>query len=210
VGALSERLWNAHRDTVRACREHPFVRALGDGTLPEAVFRRYVAQDAFYLRGFFRAYALAAARLERPAHLEAFHEFMGGALEEMRMHARTAERLGIDLDAVVPFEATRSYVGHLSDLGWHGTAGEILAAMAPCMRLYAHLGVELSAGLEAGTAHPYREWIEAYSGGEFVDLCDRLESLLGELAADTIRVREAYAFSMRCELAFFEAAWKGE
>ena len=49
------------------------------------------------------------------------------------------------------------------------------------MRLYAYLGRELVR--TCGPQHPYRRWIEAYSGEEFQGLAERLEALrtaLGE------------------------------
>ncbi|WP_370276222.1 hypothetical protein [Exiguobacterium sp. SH5S4] len=36
---------------------HPFVRALGDGTLDEAKFRHYVMQDSYYLNQFSKVQA---------------------------------------------------------------------------------------------------------------------------------------------------------
>ena len=41
---------------------HPFVVALGEGTLPEAAFRHYLIQDYLFLIHFARAYALAGTR----------------------------------------------------------------------------------------------------------------------------------------------------
>ena len=37
---------------------HPFVRQLGDGSLPEAAFRAYLVQDYLFLIHFARAWAL--------------------------------------------------------------------------------------------------------------------------------------------------------
>ena len=42
---LSHTLWHTNLDLARACREHPFVRGLGDGTLPRARFAAYIGQD---------------------------------------------------------------------------------------------------------------------------------------------------------------------
>ena len=54
-------LWMENADLVAAAVGHPFVRGLGDGTLPRERFAGYVAQDAFFLESFARAYALALA-----------------------------------------------------------------------------------------------------------------------------------------------------
>ena len=48
---LHETLWEANQDLARRCLAHPFVGGLGDSTLDQSAFKRYVAQDAF-----FRAY----------------------------------------------------------------------------------------------------------------------------------------------------------
>ena len=45
--------WNAYVD-------HRFVRQMGEGTLPEPVFRTYLVQDYLFLIQFARAWALAA------------------------------------------------------------------------------------------------------------------------------------------------------
>jgi thiaminase/transcriptional activator TenA len=81
--------------------------------------------------------------------------------------------------------------------------GEIVAAMVPCMRLYTFLGIELAAFRDSD--HPYAHWIETYSSDEFRGLCERLESLLDEVAADSPRIREAYRHALKCELDFFSA-----
>ena len=70
---LHDTLWNENAELARRCLEHPFVQGLADGTLDRDAFRRYVAQDAFFLRAFFRAYGLAAARCDDFDHARRFH-----------------------------------------------------------------------------------------------------------------------------------------
>jgi len=203
-GTLHERLWEESRDLAGACLEHPFVRGLRDGSLPAEVFGRYVAQDVYYLEAFFRAYALAAARCEgRHSAAVAFHRLMGGVLQELEMHAGHAASLGLDLSAVRPHPATRAYVDLLLEVAWKRGLGPTIAVMTPCMRLYAFLGRELAAHLWPG--HPYREWIETYSGPEAEELAGALEGLLDELAEDAPEIHRLYRRAMECELAFFAA-----
>jgi thiaminase/transcriptional activator TenA len=192
------------RDLVQACRNHPFVRGLGDGSLPQASFSRYVAQDAFYLGAFARSYALAAARCRNLEDFAIFHELMGGAMSEIETHRKYAAELDIPLEGVRPYPETLAYTRFLLGLAWTAGVAEILAAMTPCMSLYAHLGSELSRG--GVPEHRYRRWIETYSSEEFATLRDRVEALLDRHATDTASVREAYIYAMTCERDFFSAA----
>jgi thiaminase/transcriptional activator TenA len=176
------------------------------GALDPDVFRSYVGQDVYYLRAFVQGYALILARLEQAEHQVLLHELIGDALREIEMHQQHAAELTIDLDAVTPLRATEDYVNHLLDVGWNGDAALTLAAMTPCMRLYAYLGEHAVADGPPAEDHPYRSWIEAYSDPGFHELTVQLESLLDELATDTPELHKVYRRSMECELAFFEAA----
>ena len=209
--ALHETLWNENRDLAAACRNHSFVRGLADGTLDSEIFKRFVAQDAFFLRAFAQAYALAAARSREIETMHAFRELLDGVAQELELHARYSESLGIDLDRVAPYRATLAYTDFLLATAWHSELDQIVAAMTPCMRLYAYLGKELGKELAAETAggsrasHPYREWIETYDGAEFQASAVRLEALLDRLATDRPEIRQAYRYAMECELRFFSA-----
>ncbi len=200
---LHKSLWRQNADTTQRCLEHAFVRGLADGTLDRDVFRQYVAQDVFFLHAFFKAYALAAAKCDDFERARIFHELMTGVLSELKLHASYSAKLDINLDQVKPYVATSAYTDFLLRAAWHGSLAEIMAAMVPCMRLYAHIGSELVTSLRPG--HPYQDWIKAYSSDEFRQLCSRLESLLDEVAADCPAVRDAYGHAMQCELDFFSA-----
>jgi thiaminase/transcriptional activator TenA len=47
--------------------------------------------------------------------------------------------------------------------------------------------------------------VATYSGPDFLALVARVESLLDSMAEDSLAVRDAYAYAMRCELNFFSA-----
>ena len=197
-------MWKENAGLARASLEHRFVRGLGDGTLPLGSFREYVAQDAYFLESFARAYALALAHSPDGEGMREFAGLVAGVLEELRLHEGYAEGWGVKLNEVEPTAATMNYADFLLSTASLKSVGETCAAMAPCMRLYAFLGQSLA---EEGydPQNPYAEWIETYADEGFEGLATKLELLVDRYAADTPGVHAAYRRAMELELAFFEA-----
>ena len=202
---LSAQLWSDNSDLAAATLAHPFVQRLGDGSLDRETFAGYVAQDAFFLESFARAYALALARSTDTPTLLALADLLSGVREELGLHSSYAARWGIDMAGVEPTPATLAYTEFLLATAATSGLAVIFAAMTPCMRLYAYLG----ASLNADTAGPYAEWVQTYADPEFDALAARLEKLLDAQADDSPAVRGAYRRAMQLELGFFEAAFGG-
>lgn len=202
--SLARVLWAENTALARAALRHPFVRGLADGTLPAERFAAYIAQDAFFLESFARAYALALARSPDRRGVDAFADLLGGVRDELRLHGSYAARLGIDLTAVAPAPATLAYTDFLLATAAIGGPGQTCAAMTPCMRLYAYLGQSLAAAPSRDT---YSEWITTYAAPEFDTLAATLERLLDAYSTDVDRERALYRRAMRLELDFFEAAY---
>lgn len=198
---LSKKLWGQNRDLAAACLENPFVRGLASGKLDKEAFKRYVAQDAFYLGAFRKGFALALARSDDLAQAKILHGLMAGVLEELNLHKEYSKKLGIGLDDVEPMPATRAYTDFLLRVAWQGSVGEIIAAMTPCMKLYAWLGAELKKTRDPET--PYKEWIDTYSAQEMQELAGKMERLLDETAPDNEVIADLYRYAMECELQFF-------
>lgn len=202
---LSAALWAGSADLARAALAHPFVTGIADGSLPRDRFAGYVAQDAFFLEAFARAYALGVAHSRDRETLETFTDLLGGVRDELRLHDGYAARWGIDLADVEPAPATLAYTEFLLATAALGDVGETCAAMVPCMRLYAFLGQALAPRADG----PYREWVDTYADPGFEQLAATLERLLDRIAPDTPAVRRAYRRAMQLELDFFGAAAEG-
>lgn len=199
---LSAQLWSDNADVAAEVLAHPFVRFLADGSLPREVFAGYLAQDAFFLESFARAYALALARSPDTATLLTLADLLTGVRQELGLHASYAAEWGIDMAGVEPLPATLAYTEFLLATAATQDLGVIFAAMTPCMRLYAWLG----ASMDADAAGPYAQWVQTYADPEFEAIAVALEKLL-DGQADTPAVRRAYRRAMQLELAFFEAAF---
>lgn len=199
---LAKTLWQANADWAERILAHRFVQGLGDGTLPLASFKSYVAQDAYFLEAFARAYAFCLANGTSHQDLHEFAELIAGVVEELKLHKGYAERWQVELAGVTPIVATQAYVGFLLTTARRGNLGDTIAAMTPCMRLYAFLGQSLAAKPVAPT---YGEWVKTYADPGFEALAARLEALLDRHASDNDVVRVNYRRAMELEYGFFDA-----
>ncbi|KUI03778.1 TenA family protein [Mycobacterium sp. IS-3022] len=199
---LATELWTENAEVVAEVLANPFVRGIGDGSLDRDLFAGYIAQDAFFLESFARAYGLALARSSDTATLLTFADLLAGVREELGLHASYAASWGIDMAGVEPAAATLAYTEFLLATAATGDLGVVCAAMTPCMRLYAHIGTTL----DADSAGPYAQWVQTYADPGFEEVAALLERLLDQHADDVPAARTAYRRAMRLELAFFDAA----
>jgi thiaminase (transcriptional activator TenA) len=197
-------LWNDNRDLALASLNCDFVQGLKSGLLPADKFKAYIAQDAYFLDAFARAYALAIAYSPDRNGLYQFLELLNGVVYELKLHQQYADRWKVDLSKTIPGPSTTAYIDFLLDTARSGRVDETCAAMTPCMRLYAFLGQELnkSGGREN---NQYADWITTYGDPGFEDLASTLESLLDRYAIDEDSVKRIYRQAMKLELNFFTA-----
>ena len=200
----AEELWKRNRDTADACLTHPFVQGIGSGDLSRERFRVYVAQDAYFLEAFARAYALALAKSPDREGIAVFKDLLVGVFEELTLHEGYAARWGVSLEPE-PLPSTSTYCDFLLRTASLEPVGHTAAAMAPCMRLYAFLGQQLAPKLNPES--PYREWVKTYASADTEALASRLEALLDRYRGDPEHLAWLYRRAMELELAFFQAAW---
>jgi thiaminase/transcriptional activator TenA len=203
-------IWNAQL-------EHPFVRGIGDGTLPEDAFRYFLLQDYVFLVEYARLLALGCARAPSLAAMRRLAELAQSVLTgEMELHRKTAAEWGIaaeELERVEPAPATRAYTDFLLKTATLGDFGELAAALLPCIWGYSELGRALADGPRPADDRHAR-WIDEYASDEFAELAAWCRALVDDAAAGAgaetrARMREAFLESSRHELAFWEAAWRG-
>ena len=200
--SLAGSLWQANTDLAERILAHGFVRGLADGSLPIDSFKGYVAQDAYFLEAFARAYGFCLAYSSEREDLKSFADLIAGVREELELHNSYARRWQVDLSATTPLPATNAYIVFLMQTAEQGDLGETVAALTPCMRLYAFLGRSLAA---VEVAPLYEEWIRTYADPGFEALAARLEALLDRHASDSAPVRANYRRAMELEYGFYDA-----
>ena len=221
---VSAALWQLSITTAQKSALHPFVLGLADasGRVSSRSFADYIAQDATFLHAFAASYALALAKLPREdkTGLKQFYGLIGAVLEEMELHESQAKRLQIDLagPAGRPTPATSAYTEFLLGIARdpNTRVEEVLAAMAPCMRLYSRLGKLLLSSFPraatdatAGNGNPFSDWVQAYSGDDFAKAADVVDAMLDQYssrpgAASRAALANNYERAMQLEFNFFD------
>lgn len=196
--------------------EHPFVRGLGDGSLPVDKFRFYLEQDYLFLIEYCRVFALASAKARELETMNLFAGLLGDTLKtEMQLHRQYCQRLGIEPSALEAAQAapiTHAYTRHLLTAAYAGTITEIAAAVLPCQLGYAEISTALARGDSGGGNSFYAEWIATYTSPEFIEGAQRLVDLLDSLAQglpnrETDHLENLFLTSSRYEYLFWEMSW---
>ncbi|CAI0448976.1 unnamed protein product [Linum tenue] len=227
---LAAKLWIKFRRELHLAMYTPFLVSLASGNLKADTFRHYIAQDAHFLKAFAHAYELAEECADDDDAKLAIADLRKAVLEELKMHNSFVLDWGIDpAKEVIATSATVKYTdfllatasGKVEGVKGPGKlatpfertkiAAYTIAAMTPCMRLYAFLGKELQTlvDLKDGS-HPYKKWIENYSCGSFQASAFQTEDLLDKLSVSLTGeeldiIEKLYHQGMKHEAEFFYA-----
>ncbi|HET7264829.1 MAG TPA: thiaminase II [bacterium] len=197
---------------------HPFVRGLGDGTLPGDQYQYYLRQDYLFLIEYCRVLALAAARADEVAIAGRFSDLLNQTLNvEMDLHRETCWACGISpetLEDTRPSATTLGYTNHLRLVAETKALVSIVTAILPCAHGYWEIASALRArGLPRVPA--YENWIKAYTADEYAAAAHWLAGLLDRLGEeisihDEAALREIFLTSVRYEYLFWETAQRME
>lgn len=211
--SLARRLRRENDALFEAAQNHPFVRGIGDGSLPREVFGRWIAQDWLYLQGYVEALD-AASRLAVEETSRAFWSALSRVTREveLELHRGLARRFGLSveaLDGAVPYEATVVYLGVLR--GAQASYPTLVATLTPCAVGYAEIARALNAQVGSRPAD-YEAWIQTYMDPAFQESVQVFEAELdrcGAVGGDVGGIAAAYREATRCELGFWEGLWRG-
>jgi thiaminase/transcriptional activator TenA len=216
---LSERLRDRVLPLWQRQREHPFVVALGNGSLPRANFEFYIRQDALFLDELTKTFAYAVTKTADHDEMEQFGRFLLNTLTvEAELHRRYGERFGLtpgEMAATHMAPTNYAYTRHLLSIAATRTLPESLTAVLPCAWIYAEVGRHLVGDTPAASDHPYADWLATYASPDFDAvgkwIRERLDARAASLSAEEeARLYEIFLISTRYEWLFWEMAWRLE
>lgn len=217
TNSVSYRLHDAAASIWEACRKHPFVTGIGDGTLAVEKFQHFMLQDYLYLFDYARVFSLGVVKARDPELMRTFavnvDAILGG---EMKIHRAYMKRLGITEEqvfAVKPALDNLSYTNYMLSVASSGSPMEIVASILACSWSYAEIGQAL-ATIPGAAEHPfYGEWIQSYSSEEYAATNQALIELMDSLTANATEEQIAYLTDVfvncsRYELGFWDMSWE--
>lgn len=204
---ITNEWWQRISDTRQAIQDLPFVRGLGEGTLPREAFVWYLGQDALYLHSYAedlaRAAELAPTADERQFWAQSAEESVSTELElhESWIPADV-------LNTLQPSATTKAYLDQLAAAGRDGDYAELVAAVLPCFWIYADVATSWSKFNKPG--HPYAGWLNNYAGDAFAEGTRRAIDIAGLAAAHADddgrdKMWQAFEAASKHELYFFAA-----
>jgi thiaminase (transcriptional activator TenA) len=213
--AFHEMLKDAAQPIWEAILAHPFLKELGDGTLPHDRFLYFIRQDYLYLFEFARVLCGGGSKAEDLDTLEMFAKHAANTIAVERvMHTGFIQRLGLAADQLLDSErtpTTQAYTRHLLAVAREGTLGEIVAAVLPCYWIYLEVGRHLASCQPVDPI--YRDWIKAYGSETFAVLVQQQLNLVDRLGArasthESRRMTEHFIQSSRYEYLFWDDAYR--
>jgi thiaminase/transcriptional activator TenA len=199
--------------------KHPFVVALGKGTLPARKFQYYILQDARYLEELARVFAMGSAKATNADTALRFAQLVEETMVvERGLHESYGKRWSLSPKNMrsTPLAPTNhAYCRHMRSVAQTGTLGEITVVALPCAWVYCEVGQHLLRKGTPKSSHPYQDWLQLYASPEFAEVARWMREVVDRCAktagmAEKIRMKEAFMISSRYEWMFWDMAWKEE
>lgn len=216
---FTEELESSARAILRAQREHPFVKAIGAGSLEEPQLRRWVVQSFLLLKEYARAVAWAAATADYVDSMKWYAAVLDLILtREMELHRKYGVQLGIvanDIERASMAPTTRAHSDFLVRTAAAGDGPDTAAVLLPRPWSYVSIGQRLADEYELTDDHPYAEWIALQMCDEYVEVASWFRAEMERLSENLPpekknRIIELFMLSSLYDWQFWEMCWRGE
>ena len=139
----------------------PFLQGLINGDLPTECFQYWLRVDYPYLHNFLKVCALGILKADDPQDTAVMLQHVEGIQEEMLDHEKHAAKLGLSREDLLSYPMgplKYSYTRHQLASAYHGSLGDVQAAIMACQWGYGEAVRRLLHEKPLQPDNPYREW----------------------------------------------------
>lgn len=203
-------IWNAYL-------EHPFIREMSEGTLPESNMKRYIIEDSLYLREYVKICAIGILKAKDMKDMAHFNSMIAGIVQgEYALRDNILARSGIDKNEwehMALSKENRDYTNYILKTTIEGDLPELLAATLPCMLSYYYIGKQLVERDPKCLERKYGELIADYTSDICRQMCqissDYMDTLCEGLAKKhKQKLMEIYREASIYEMSFWNMVYQ--
>lgn len=209
--SLAERLRAESEPEWSRATGHRFTIELGDDSLPDAVYRRYLVQDYAFIETLVSMIGYGVAKAPDMPAKAGLAQFLAVLTsEENTYFMRSFEALGVaEAERAKPalLPVSQAFLAALREAGEEGGYADVIATLLPAEWIYLEW-----AKAQAGKPRPKRfwlaEWIDLHANPGFEAFVGWLRSELDRVGpAQEAACRRRFRRMVELEAAFFDAAY---
>ena len=196
--------------------DHPFVKGLGDGSLPLDKFQYYLKQDYIFLFYYCKVLALASSKSNTENIMSKWVSLLDETLNsEMNLHRNFCKEYGIseaELENTEKDSSTEKYCNFLLKNAEENSIEFIAVSLLPCQWGYQEIGQNLSKNPNLDPKSFNYKWIESYSSPEYQEVTNWLKNYVDEIGKDLNLVNKdifnkLFQSGIKFEIEFWDSAW---
>ena len=215
---FSEVLFSEVKEIWDGYLEHPFVKAIGEGSLDKEKFKNYLIQDYLYLKDYAKVFAMGLVKASTMDEMKFYHESIKGILDdETPVHVNYLKGFGLSTEEVEEYKSeltTESYTNYMLGIALKGDLKDIAMTIMPCTWSYYYIGKHLYETYKENLKDNfYTPWIEEYASNEFreytqewIDYIDDICNDISEVKKE--RLKDIFIKSSLYEMEFWNMANK--
>ena len=215
MAKFSEQVHHDTKELWQKSFDHPFIKEMVTGELPEGKFKFYVIQDYHYLKVFDRLHLKLAQQLPGPQRQVVEDYVQNLTVDELEARNHTFQKLGISQDewAQTPLApANYNYLNHMRhSLATSPAVG--LASFLPCPWLYVELATHWQHANSPVEVYDdfFQTYEEAAHDKSTVPMIELMDQLAAQAdPAEKTAMAQAFVRSSYYELQFWQMAYANQ
>lgn len=198
--------------------EHPFVKGIGNGSLPKEKFKGYLIQDYLYLKEYSKVFCMGVIKAKTMDEMRFFYKSIKGTMEdETAVHIEYLKKFGVkekEIESMDMHLVTTSYISYMQALALTGDLEDIVATTLPCTWSYNYIGRYLKDKYaDCLEDNYYKAWIDTYASEGYSEFTDAWIDYIDNICANITdekkeKIKDIFIKSSLYELQFWDMAYK--